>query len=176
MILIDLLLITFLAICIYYCTVLNKRINELQNSRNEFNKMIKEFDLAIVRAESSINDLTKLSKETSAKIHKVTEKAQFILNDMTFMNDMGSDVANRLEKAIDNAKIVEKRLNINNSYVPTQASMSNSIAGNATINQNANPKAEIENIMARFGANKTAKEPANNEQNSALHQLIRQAK
>jgi hypothetical protein len=145
---------------------LNKRINELQNSRNEFNRMIKEFDLAIVRAESSISDLTKLSKETSAKIHKATEKAQFLMNDITFMNDMGSDVANRLEKAIDNAKLAEKKLHIH-SYTPTLAQRNE---------ESVNPRHEIETIMARFNSGKTSAEPANKDTSKAYQQLIRQAK
>jgi hypothetical protein len=128
--------------------------------------MIKEFDLAIVRAESSINDLTKLSKETSAKIHKTTEKAQFLMNDMTFMNDMGSDIASRLEKAIDNAKNLEKKLNLHN------------YATNAPIKSEevVNPRHEIETIMARFSSSRNNNEVANKEPNTAYQQLIRQVK
>ncbi len=166
MILIDLLLITFLGICIYYCFVLNKRINELQNSKNEFLRTVREFDMAIVRAESSISDLTKLSRETSAKIHKATEKAQFLINDITFMNDMGSDVASRLEKAIDVAKTLEKRLNIHSYAVTSPVQAIDSL----------NPREEIENIMTRFAANRVNQPTEADSQSKAYQQLIRQAK
>ena len=108
MIIIDLLIIFLLILSIWYSHSLHGKINELQKSKIEFNKTLKEFDGAIAMAESSVTELNKLSNGAYKKIHDITQKAESLSDDLNFMNDMGSEVANRLESAINHARNAQK--------------------------------------------------------------------
>jgi chromosome segregation ATPase len=110
MIIIDLLIIFLLILSIWYSHSLHGRINELQKSKIEFNKMLKEFDGAIARAEASVTELNKLNNSAYKKIYDMTQKAEILSDDLSFMNDMGSEVATRLESAISNARNVQKAI------------------------------------------------------------------
>lgn len=114
----------------------------MHSGKNQFKQMIKEFDLAIIRAESGINDLTRLTSETTEKLHKAIEKAQMLSNDITFMNDMGSDIADRLEKTINQAQNVDKKLNKISEDLTAQA------------NAVAPGKKDIETLLAKISANR----------------------
>ena len=66
MIFLDILLFIMIVICVVYCWMLNRRIQDLQNSRGEFARMIKELNVSIVKAETNVNEMSELSKVTSA--------------------------------------------------------------------------------------------------------------
>jgi hypothetical protein len=126
MIIIDLLIIFLLILSIWYCHSLHGKINELQKNKIEFNKMLKEFDGAIIRAEASVVELNKLSNGSYKKIQDVTQRAELLSDDLNFMNDMASEGATRLEAAIANARNIQKTIpepkSLNATIMPELAS------------------------------------------------------
>ena len=70
MIILDILLLVMTVICVVYCWTLNRRIQDLQNSRIEFARMIKELNASIIKAEHNVNEMSELSKITSSEIDR----------------------------------------------------------------------------------------------------------
>lgn len=151
MIILDFLTIILLIACIGYSYLLHMRINSLQKTKLEFSKMVREFDLAIIRAETSVEELTKLSNNTSTKLQKLIDKSQTLVNDLTFMNDMGGDIAERLEAEIHKAQALEK--NVKTQQV---AAVSDFQRKNPTTALSPK-KHDIETLLSRISSrNKTA--------------------
>jgi hypothetical protein len=109
MIIIDILTIILLALAIFYGYGLNKNIRELQKGKMEFSKMLKEFDNAIIRAETSVNDLTRLTTDTNNKLHNLLNQGQKLDDELAFLTDMGTDIAKRLEESISKAQFLMKK-------------------------------------------------------------------
>ena len=98
MLFLDFLLLVMIIICIVYCWMLNRRIQDLQNSRVEFSRMIKELNASIVKAENNVIEMSRLSKITSTEIKSVVEEAKEISGELGAINDAASDLAIRLNK------------------------------------------------------------------------------
>ena len=97
--LLDIIIIVMLNMCLWGGYVLNQRINGLQKSKVALVKMMKEFDYAIIRAESSVSDLTKLSNDTSKNLKNLLGRAEIASRDLNLMTDIGSDMIQKLEDA-----------------------------------------------------------------------------
>jgi hypothetical protein len=111
MLALDVLLLVMIAICVAYCFILNKRIQDLHNSRVEFARMIKEFDAAIVKADKAIVSMTALGKNTSEQTHVIQEllkESERTCTELNMFSGLGGKVAERLEKTIDEARKLEK--------------------------------------------------------------------
>lgn len=120
MLLLDLLLLIMTVICIVYCWILNQRIRDLQNSRVEFARMIKELNVSIVRASTSVTELSELSKVTNATLKSATETAQKTIDELLILNKVGDDLLNKLSSQISNArhKLQNPKHNIKSNHAP----------------------------------------------------------
>jgi plasmid maintenance system antidote protein VapI len=83
--------------------MLNKRIQDLQNSRIEFARMIKELNVSIIKAESNVNEMSELSKITGNEIKSVVEEARAISSELVTLSSSASDVAAKLKNDLQNA-------------------------------------------------------------------------
>lgn len=104
MLIIDIVISVMLLICIVYCWQLDKKITLLRNTKGAFAKLVTEFDSAIVKAEASISDLKILSSETTHQMQQLVDSSKMNINDLTFLNDMGSDIAAKLENLLSDSK------------------------------------------------------------------------
>jgi hypothetical protein len=95
--LLNLLIIVLLAVTISYCWVLNRRIKLLQDSKSELAQLLKYFDESTERASESIVALQTASKKIGENIQMRIDKANFLLDDLAFMIEKGSKVANQME-------------------------------------------------------------------------------
>ena len=102
MIFLDILLFIMIVICVVYCWTLNRRIQDLQNSRVEFARMIKELNVSILKAETNVNEMSELSKITSAEIRSVVDEAKENINELTQISHIASDISENLNKQIKN--------------------------------------------------------------------------
>lgn len=109
MIILDFLLLLMIGICITYCWVLNRRIQDLQNSRIEFARMIKELNVSIVKAQTSVAELSDLSKVTSEELKTHIDEAKVVINNLSTINNVSNNLASTLSSQIDN--IVHNRKN-----------------------------------------------------------------
>jgi len=80
--------------------MLNRRIQDLQNSRIEFARMIKELNVSIVKAESNINEMTELSKVTSVEIKSVVEEAKEATNELMSISEVAGELSAKLNKQV----------------------------------------------------------------------------
>lgn len=107
---IDLLLVVLISVCIFYCYILSRRIEELQSSKEEFRRIIKYFDAAIAKADDSIGELSKLSTTATDKISTAIEKAETLASDLNFVNEVGTNIAEKLEKTMTKARSKTKAI------------------------------------------------------------------
>ena len=100
MIFLDILLLIMIIICVSYCWMLSRRIQDLQNSRVEFARMIKELNVSIVKAENNVNEMSQLSKVTSNEIKAVVEEAKEISGELSSINARAVDLSENLHKQV----------------------------------------------------------------------------
>lgn len=111
MIALDVLLLIMITVCIVYCWILNRRIQDLHNSRVEFARMIKEFDAAIVKADKASTEMRELSSVNHNQITAVQEvlkNGENTYQELSVITDMGKNIADRLENSISKARKLER--------------------------------------------------------------------
>lgn len=95
--LLDSLIVLLLVATIAYCVILNRRLGELRGSQGEFVKLIESFNAATVRAEASISRLREVGEEKGAALDDRVETARALCDDLVFLVERGSRLADRLE-------------------------------------------------------------------------------
>ncbi len=98
MLLLDFLLLIMIIICVVYCWVLNRRIYDLQNSRMEFARMIKELNSSISKAESNVNEMSQLSKITSTEIKTTIDQAKDTITELVTITEIANDMYDKIAK------------------------------------------------------------------------------
>lgn len=94
---INALIIVLLAVTIGYCWLLNRRIKILQDSRGEMAQLLKHFDESTTKASESIIALQTASKKIGETIQQRMDKANYLIDDLTFMIEKGNKLANQME-------------------------------------------------------------------------------
>ena len=104
--LVNVIIITLLVVTIGYCWVLNRRIKILQDSKGELAQLLKHFDESTQRASESIIALQAASKKIGETIQARVEKANFLLDDLSFMMEKAAKVSQQMEAgfAVSRAK------------------------------------------------------------------------
>lgn len=102
MLFLDFLLLIMIIICVSYCWILNRRIQDLQNSRIEFARMIKELNASIIKAENNVNEMSELSKITSSQIRSVVDEARESIAELASISEIASELSNSLSEQIRN--------------------------------------------------------------------------
>lgn len=97
MLVLDGMLILLLGVTVVYCLKLNLRIRVLQDSKAEFAKLIERFDSTTQRAQQSIEDLQNISKKVNEQLSGRLDKANFLADDLAFMIEKGSKLADKME-------------------------------------------------------------------------------
>ncbi|WP_316354870.1 DUF6468 domain-containing protein [Candidatus Trichorickettsia mobilis] len=98
--LLDFLLIILIGICITYCWVLNRRIQDLQNSRIEFARMVKELNVSIVKAAASVTELNECATMTNKELKSSIDSANSIYQELLMLNEIGNNLADSLSQQI----------------------------------------------------------------------------
>lgn len=104
---IDGLLAVLLLVTIGYAIVLNRKLNQFRNLREEMQGMVGEFAQATQDAEKGIASLQSrsqtlggdLEKQVSAVESRVSE-ARSLADDLVFLVEKGTSVADRLENSV----------------------------------------------------------------------------
>ena len=93
----NILIVVLLVVTIGYCWLLNRRIKVLQDSRGELAVLLKHFDESTQRASESIIALQTASKKIGENIQFRIDKANYLLDDLSFMIEKGNKLANQME-------------------------------------------------------------------------------
>ncbi|MDE3016453.1 MAG: hypothetical protein KGI29_05980 [Pseudomonadota bacterium] len=96
----DILIVLLLAVTICYCWVLNRRIKVLQDSKSELAQLLGHFDESTQRASESIIALQTASKKIGENIQFRIDKANYLLDDLSYMIEKGNKLANQMEADI----------------------------------------------------------------------------
>lgn len=105
MLFLDFLLLLMIGVCIAYCFILNRRIQDLQNSRIEFARMIKELNASIIKAEHNVNEMSQLSKVTSKEIKTAVDQAREISTELMKVSEVASDISDKLDKQSEEVRV-----------------------------------------------------------------------
>jgi hypothetical protein len=89
MLALDVLLLIFTGACVLYCSVLNRRITDLQDHKNNMMKMLDNFGQMIAKAEYALENTQKLSTSTK--------------NDLEYVISVGHNTANHITSIIAKA-------------------------------------------------------------------------
>ena len=108
MIILDLILLSLIIVCISYCWILNGKIRDLNNSRVEFARMIKELNVSIVQAQESVATLSELSKITATDLQNSIDQATDLVAEIKVLKDVGENLLDKIDSAI---KIGRNELN-----------------------------------------------------------------
>ena len=180
------LLVGLLAATIIYCYVLNKRIKTLQDSKSELAGLLTQFDESTVKASETIIALQTASKKIGDNIQMRIDKANYLLEDLSYAIDKGT----RLSSQIEASFAVNRARNMADHAATT--TVDDMVGGghepHADIAEkqarNPNPKREqpsieaiVEKVVARTG--KSPAKPATSGRSRAeqeLIELIRSAK
>jgi hypothetical protein len=159
MLLVDIIIAVMLMISIVYLWQLNKKIIEIRNSKNEFRKITKNLDDAILRSEISIEELKTLTTNTNLDLGNKIERAKFLSDDLAFLTDRASSLADDLDKAISIARELQK--SVVHREEPKKEPAKLQITPPAAQPMSApqpSKKVAIESLLARISAVKKNKE------------------
>ncbi len=95
----DIVVALMLAVTIFFCFKLNRRIMVLQDSKGDMAQLIRKFDETTIRASESIADLQKVSVKLQEEVSEHIQKANFVADDLAFMIDRGKKVANSIKQS-----------------------------------------------------------------------------
>ena len=121
--LLNVLIVVLLAVTIGYCWLLNRRIKVLQDSRSELALLLKHFDVSTQRASDSIIALQSASKKIGENIQLRIEKANYLLDDMSFMIEKGNKLANQMEAGFAVSRARERVMTESPPVKPAQPVM-----------------------------------------------------
>lgn len=104
----NLLVAGLLGVTIFYCWLLNKRIQILQDSRSELAELLQHFDRSTQKASDSILALQAASRKISETVQSRVDKANEVIDDLTFMLERADRAADQMEAGIAIARQKEK--------------------------------------------------------------------
>ncbi len=100
----DFMLLLALIVCIGYCIILTRRIAQLDANRLNLTNMFNKFDNSIVKANENIKSLHETSQAAIDNLSELIDKSQGVSHDLSVMNDLGVNVAGRIEAAVRSNK------------------------------------------------------------------------
>ena len=98
--LLNIVIIGLLAATIAYCWILNRRIKILQDSKSELAQLLQHFDESTTRASESIIALQSASKKIGENIQHRIDKANYLIDDLSFMIERGNKLTNQMEAGL----------------------------------------------------------------------------
>lgn len=106
--LLDGLLAGLLIATIGYAIVLDRRLRAFRQSRDEMQALLTSFTAATVHAQSSMATLRDASQTTSADLKEQLDRGKSLRDDLAFLVEHGTTLADRLESGIAGARAATK--------------------------------------------------------------------
>lgn len=104
----DGLILVFLAVSIFYGARLSLFFKVFREGRDGMQILIRDLSVTINKAEASVQVMKEHAKLTELEIRDIIKEAQFLSDELRFMNETGDSLANRLEKLADrNRELVD---------------------------------------------------------------------
>jgi SMC interacting uncharacterized protein involved in chromosome segregation len=110
MFIIDVTIAILMLLTIIYLWRLNRKIDSLRSYKQEFIELIKVFDDSILKADSCLEEMKKIGGKSLNDVKQRFEQAKYIADDLAFLTDRASDLADKIEVRIREAKKAEESL------------------------------------------------------------------
>lgn len=94
----DFILLFFLAVTIFYAVRLTRSLNEFRQYRQEFGKVITELSRNIERADGAVKSLKETSRESGESLQEIIDEARLLSDELQLIYSSGNNLAKRLEK------------------------------------------------------------------------------
>lgn len=132
--LLDVIIIVLLVPTIVYAVILNTRLKQLRDNRDDLARLVAAFNDATARAESGIPKLRRAAEEAGQSLQERVEKAQTLRDDLAFMTERADGMAARLEESVRQARDEVRPAPVAApppQVAPTRASRSNANNGSS---------------------------------------------
>lgn len=100
----DLLFIGLLAATLFYMARLNRRLDALRAGRQEFEALLQRFSAATEQAQANIGGMKAAAEGTGKDLQEEIEKARSLREDLAFLAERASRLADELELAISRSR------------------------------------------------------------------------
>lgn len=110
--LLDITLAALLMITIGFTYSFHRKFQDLRTNKDNFGTMITQFSASITQAEQSIARLQSLSQKTSAELQDYLDKGQALRDDLSFLVERGSLVADQIANLLHQARPVTAQLEL----------------------------------------------------------------
>jgi hypothetical protein len=101
---VDALVAVLLVATIVYAIVLNRKLAALRNVKVEMEALLARFAESTAQAESGIQTLKAHATDSGASLDGMVNRAHGLADDLAFLIERGSNLANRLEGATTSAR------------------------------------------------------------------------
>jgi len=106
--LLDGLILVFLCVTIFYAARLSLFMKSLRQGRSETERLIRDLNKTIAKAESSVVMMKENANSTIDVVGEVISESKFLSDELKFMTETGDSLADRLEKLADrNRELVD---------------------------------------------------------------------
>ncbi len=111
-ILLDLFVVVCLAITIGFAIRLNKRLSAVYKSRQDLQNFLNQFSQSMEKADAGIKDLRGIGESVFKTAQDQLKTAETLKADLTFLNERGEEIAQKLDKSIREAREQMKVLEV----------------------------------------------------------------
>ena len=106
-----------LCLAIAYCWKLNRKIQDLQNSRGDIKNLIKSLDASINGANNNIAEFKKLTNRSIIEMSDYIKQSEELSGDLSFLIERANSSADELELKIKKASALSKKTSVKKSSV-----------------------------------------------------------
>jgi glutamine synthetase type III len=96
----DAVVAALLVATISYAAVLNRRLSVLRGDRVKLEELVQGLTVAAQRAEAGVTGLREAAEDVGRGLERKIEQAKSLRDDLTYMLDRGTGIADRLEGTI----------------------------------------------------------------------------
>lgn len=184
-VLLNMLMIGLLIATIGYCYVLNRRIKTLQDSKSDLAALLSRFDESTIKASETIVAMQTASKKIGDNIQMRVEKANYVLEDLTYSIEKGTKLTSQLEAGFAIARAKSRT-----EHQLAESSAADVLVLDKTVDEHDKPsdhtikhgskrspasiEAIVEKVVSRKPANGTS--PSRSRAEQELIELIRGSK
>ncbi len=106
----DLAVVGLLVATITYAVILNRKLGQLRNNRQELEALIKGLNEAVARADTGIKGMKRTAAETGEALQKAITRAKELRDELQIVIETGDALASRIERAVGRVPSAEDRM------------------------------------------------------------------
>lgn len=105
-VLIDIVVLLFLGLTIFYAWRLSSYMKIFRDSRRDMESLLVKLDQDIARAEKSVLGMRNAAESAAMKLNETIKESKFLADELKFMNEAGDNLATRLEKLAERNRML----------------------------------------------------------------------